>query len=80
MQYVHQRKRSHINRQNEGRHATQDECYNITVRNLASRAKTVLQLAGEMRDVYLENIRGFDNNPNFIINDSNLDIDKILKN
>ena len=42
--------------------------------------KTVLQLAGEMRDVYLENIRGFDNNPNFIINDSNLDIDKILKN
>lgn len=62
------------------RHATQDECYNITVRNVASRAKTVLQLAGEMRDVYLENIRGFDNNPNFIINDSNLDIDKILKN
>lgn len=62
------------------RHATADECYNITVRNVASRAKTILQLAGEMRDVYLENIRGFDNNPNFIINDSNLDIDKVLKN
>ena len=62
------------------RHATADECYNITVRNVASRAKTVLQLAGEMRDVYLENIRGFDNSPNFIINDSNLDIDKVLKN
>lgn len=62
------------------RQPTAEECFNITVRNLSSRAKNVMKIAGEMKDLYLENIRGFDGNINYIVNDSNLDLYKILKN
>ena len=61
------------------RQPTADECFNITVRNLFSRSRNVMSIAGEMKDIYLENIHGFDNYENFIINDSNLDLKDILK-
>lgn len=42
------------------RHATADETYNITIRNVRSRGSHVLALAGEMRNLVMENIEAFD--------------------
>jgi hypothetical protein len=43
------------------RHATADETYNITIRNVRSRGRTAaVGLAGAMRDVRIENITAFD--------------------
>ena len=42
------------------RHATCDETYNITVRNVRSRGQFALHLAGEIGNLVLENIEGFD--------------------
>lgn len=42
------------------RHATPDETFNITIRNVFSRAGVVLRLAGAMKDCLFENIRSFD--------------------
>ncbi len=43
------------------RHATADETYNITIRNVRSRGRmAAVGLAGAMRDVCIENITAFD--------------------
>lgn len=42
------------------RHATADETYNITVRNVRSRAEYALGLAGDMKDLVVEGIECFD--------------------
>ena len=43
------------------RHATADETYNITVRNVRSRAEiAAIGLAGEIRNLTVENISCFD--------------------
>ncbi len=42
------------------RHATPDETANITIRNVYSRARTVVCLTGGMTNVTLDNINGFD--------------------
>lgn len=43
------------------RHATEDEMYNITVRNVRSRASgAAVNLGGRMRNLVLENIEAFD--------------------
>lgn len=44
------------------RHSTEDETYNITVRNVYSRSKVAVNLAGKMKNVTTENICGFDGN------------------
>ena len=62
------------------RHATEDECYNITVKNVFVRAKHVLEIAGNMKKVTLENIKGFDGNEKFINNDSSLSTEELIKN
>lgn len=60
------------------RHATEDECFNITVKNVFTRAKCVLDIAGSMKDVTLENIKGFDGNEQFIQNHSNLSTEELM--
>ncbi len=43
------------------RHATEDETYNITIKNVHSRAKFgAIVLGGKMKDIILENIEAFD--------------------
>jgi len=42
------------------RHSTKEETYNITVRNVRSRAEAALALAGAMDNLITENIEGFD--------------------
>lgn len=42
------------------RHATAGETFNITIRNVCSRAGAALRLAGAMSDCLFENIRTFD--------------------
>lgn len=42
------------------RHSTADETFNITIRNVYSRAEKVLRLAGAVTNLTLDNIRGFD--------------------
>ena len=44
------------------RHSTQDETFNITVRNVYSRSRVAVNLAGRMKNVTTENIFGFDGN------------------
>lgn len=56
------------------RHATADECYNITVKNVYSRGKVVLKLAGAMKDCSFENIRGFDGYGELLKNDSTFEV------
>ena len=49
------------------RHATAEETYNITVRNVRSRAKFgAIGLAGNMKDLVLENIEAFDGAPEML--------------
>ena len=43
------------------RHATEDETYNITVRNIRSRALNSIHLGGAMKNIVIENIEVFDN-------------------
>ena len=42
------------------RHSTEEETFNITVRNVCSRAGRVMSLAGAITNLTLDNIRGFD--------------------
>ncbi len=42
------------------RHATEDECYNIHVKNVYARTLQVLWLAGNIGNITYENINGFD--------------------
>ena len=44
------------------RHATEDETYNITVKNVFSRSRVAVNLAGKMKNVTFDNICGFDGN------------------
>jgi len=62
------------------RHATEDECFNITVRNVFARTKQILNLGGSMKDIYLENIKGFDGNETFIVNHSTVPTEELIKN
>lgn len=64
----------------DDRHATEDECYNITVKNVFTRAKQVLNIAGAMKNVVLENIKGFDGNKEFLVNNSSLSNEELIKN
>ncbi len=41
-------------------HATEDETYNITVKNVRGRAENVICIAGEMKNITFENIEAFD--------------------
>lgn len=52
------------------RHATADETFNITIRNVMSRAETVLHLAGGIKNLTLDNIQGFDGYTTLIENHS----------
>lgn len=61
------------------RHSTKDECFNITIKNVASRATNVLGLTGEMENITIENIKGFDGFERVLENNSNLDTDELLK-
>lgn len=46
------------------RHATKDEAYNITIKNIRSRAETAaVSLAGDMKNVTIGNIECFDGTP-----------------
>ncbi|MBQ8510002.1 MAG: hypothetical protein IJ493_08865 [Clostridia bacterium] len=42
------------------RHSTREETFNITIRNVASRANAAVDLAGSITNLTLDNIRGFD--------------------
>lgn len=43
------------------RHATEDETYNISIKNVRSRAKDgALHLGGGMKNITIENVKGFD--------------------
>ena len=42
------------------RHATEDETYNITVRNVRSRALYAMHLGGAMKNLVIENVETFD--------------------
>jgi hypothetical protein len=54
------------------RHATVDETYNITVKNVFSRAENIINLAGPIINCTIENINGFDNFGTKIINTAKL--------
>jgi len=59
---------------------TEDECFNITVKNVFVRTKRVLTVAGSMKNIVLENIKGFDGYTKFIENDSNIPTEELIKN
>ena len=54
------------------RHSTSDETFNITVRNVCSRSENAVSLAGAIRNLTLENIKGFDTNKTVINNQAEL--------
>jgi len=60
------------------RHATPDETFNITVRNVYSRAEIGLRIAGGMKDCLFENIRIFDNAGKWLVNEATVDISGFL--
>ena len=45
---------------------TEEETYNVTVRNVEARAKVALSVCGEIRNLTIENISGFDGCTNVI--------------
>lgn len=61
------------------RHATPDETRNITVRNVCSRAKCALNLAGAMSDCLFENIRTFDECTTAIENNATVDVADFIR-
>jgi len=61
-------------------HSTADDCYNITIKNVYSRALAVMRIAGEMKNCHFENINGFDGNEVYIENNSTMDIEQFFKN
>ncbi len=52
------------------RHSTQDETYNITIKNVYSRAEKIVALAGSIKNCVIENIKGFDDYGTKIVNDA----------
>jgi len=55
------------------RPSTSDETFNITVRNVYSRARRVMHLGGAMKNVKLDNINGFDGYDILIDNKAQMD-------
>lgn len=43
------------------RHSTEDETYNITIKNIYARAEKIICLAGSIKNCVIENVNGFDN-------------------
>ena len=62
------------------RHATPDETFNITIRNVCSRAGAALRLAGAMKDCRFENIRAFDGAGLLIEDNASVDVSDFIKN
>ena len=54
------------------RHSTAEETYNITVRNVISRAVTLVDLAGSITNCRIENVLGFDGYTTKIENNAEL--------
>ena len=55
------------------RHSTPDETFNITIRNVYSRARSsAVQLAGSITNCVLDNINVYDGCPNVLLNDAKL--------
>lgn len=62
------------------RHATAEETYNITVRNVYSRAGAAMRIAGAMKDCLFDNIRVFDGGETVIENNATVDISGFIRN
>lgn len=54
------------------RHSTPDETYNIVIKNVYSRAKQAINLAGSITDCVIQDVFGFDGNNKIIENTANL--------
>ena len=54
------------------RHAEPGETFNITVRNITSRAPVIVRLAGAITNLTLDNLRGFDGNQMPVENNATL--------
>jgi hypothetical protein len=54
------------------RFSTKDETYNITVRNVVTRATKGVHLSGAMANITLDNIKGFDGNQILIDNKADI--------
>ncbi len=61
------------------RHATADETYNITIRNVFSRAGAVLRIAGAMKDCLFENIHRYDDEGDLIVDNAMVDISGFIR-
>lgn len=61
------------------RHQTEDELYNITVRNVYSRAENVIRLAGAMKDCLFENIKGYGDYVNYLEDYTTVDVKKFFR-
>ncbi len=61
------------------RHATPEETFNITIRNVFSRAAAALDVAGAMSGCLFENIRLFDSDGRVIQDSASVDISKFLR-
>ena len=56
-----------------GRHSTKDETYNITIKNVYSRAKSAIVVDGSVSHLNVDNINGFDGCENIILNRGDID-------
>ena len=61
------------------RQPTEDEFYNITVRNVYSRAEHVIRLAGVMGKCVFDNINGYGDYEKFIENKATVDVEKFFR-
>ena len=61
------------------RHSTEDETFNITVKNVYSRGEAALYLAGAMKNCHFENINIFEDGEQLVINRSTSDTEKFFK-
>lgn len=61
------------------RHASADETFNITIRNVVSRAGAAFRVAGAMKDCTFENIRGFDGCGKVIDDNASVDITPFIR-
>lgn len=56
-----------------GRHSTKEETYNITIRNIYSRAKNAVSVDGCVARLTLDNINGFDCCESILVNRGDID-------
>ncbi len=61
------------------RHSTEDETFNITVKNVYSRGVAAFYLAGAMKNCHFENINIFEDGEQLVINRSTSDTEKFFK-